>query len=277
MKHNNNNNYIFTEIHKDNDVSESKYLKDLNNKREKLEFELSDLKNSYRVFFIARLFSYSLAALVLTSIVAKKTISLIISEIFFSIFSLKNFIIYSFIILFLVLFELFYKNNKRKDSLDSLKQSIAETDAEIQLTRVNDESPERKSEILFRVHQNELKRYYDINLSHYKSIYYTGLKIIFIGTVAIFGFLITGIIYNHDKFIMLIGTISGLLTNFIGAIFIKMYFETIKSTLEFHNKLVDSNNNLFANMLITKIEDKKIQNLTLAKIAKKISTANNHK
>ena len=81
---------------------------------------------------------------------------------------------------------------------------------------------------------------------------------------------------DKDVISILIGTISGILTNFVGAIFIKMYIETIKASLKFHNKLIDSNNNLFANVLITKIKNQDLQNATLAEVAKIISRENSN-
>lgn len=165
---------------------------------------------------------------------------------------------------------MFMKNPK----IISNEERILEIDDEIELLEISENQYEKKAEIQFKKHQKEIKRYYDINLGHLKLLFPIGIGIIILGIFII----ILSIMLFKDKDVIsiLIGTISGILTNFVGAIFIKMYIETIKASLKFHNKLIDSNNNLFANVLITKIKNQDLQNATLAEVAKIISRENSN-
>ena len=169
-----------------------------------------------------------------------------------------------------LVFFMFMKNPK----IISNEERILEIDDEIELLEISENQYEKKAEIQFKKHQKEIKRYYDINLGHLKLLFPIGIGIIILGIFII----ILSIMLFKDKDVIsiLIGTISGILTNFVGAIFIKMYIETIKASLKFHNKLIDSNNNLFANVLITKIKNQDLQNATLAEVAKIISRENSN-
>lgn len=73
---------------------------------------------------------------------------------------------------------------------------------------------------------------------------------------------------------VLTGAISGVLVDFIGVIFIRMYTETIKASIQLQNKLVHNNDNLLANLLAEDIDDKNLRNQTLSEIAKTISANN---
>lgn len=154
------------------------------------------------------------------------------------------------------------------------EERILEIDDEIELLEISENQYEKRAEIQFKKHQKEIKRYYDINLGHLKLLFPIGVGIIISGIVIIVSSII---IFNEKNVIQIVvGTISGILTNFVGTIFIKMYIETMKASLRFHNKLIDSNNNLFANVLITKIKNQDLQDSTLSEVAKIISNENNY-
>ena len=67
---------------------------------------------------------------------------------------------------------------------------------------------------------------------------------------------------------ILIGAISGVLVDFVGAILIRMYTETVKSSIAFHSQLMKSNHAFFANMLAFKIKDATMQDETFAELAR---------
>jgi len=153
-----------------------------------------------------------------------------------------------------------------------LKQELISIDDELELLNLTDVEYEQRAELQFKQHQKELKRYYDINIGHLKFIFPIGIVIIVVGLVIIFSVIF---IFKDNAqqniFPIIAGCVSGLLVDFIGAIFIKMYIETVKASTEFHNKLIKSNSHLFANVLITKINDNKMKNEALAEVAKIIS------
>ena len=73
-----------------------------------------------------------------------------------------------------------------------------------------------------------------------------------------------------DRAILFVGGLSGVVFDFIGAIFIKMYTGNVEAAVKFHAKLAESNNLLLANSITNKIDDKKLREETLSDISKSI-------
>lgn len=76
---------------------------------------------------------------------------------------------------------------------------------------------------MFRMNQKELMRYYDMNLTQTKFL--SGLGIMMI----MFGILIAGVTlymytaFEADKILLIAGSLSGIVVDFTGAVFTKMY------------------------------------------------------
>ena len=143
---------------------------------------------------------------------------------------------------------------------------------ELELSKISIDKYKERAEIQFKNHQKELKRYYDINLGHLKWVFPVGIGTIMAGI----GIIILSIVLFKDAaekntIPILTGAAAGVLIDFVGAVFIRMYMETIKASTEFHNKLIHSNDNLFANVLATKITDENLKNETFSEMAKIIA------
>lgn len=133
----------------------------------------------------------------------------------------------------------------------------------------------KNTEERFLEHQDKLQQYYKINLSQQKWIFFVGIGIIFAGVVII---ILSLVFYYCDHvnetniWVLLIGVVSGLLVDFIGYIYVRMYIGTIEAATEFHKRLIYTNNNLFADLLISRIGDENAKNDALAKVADKIAS-----
>lgn len=73
---------------------------------------------------------------------------------------------------------------------------------------------------------------------------------------------------HADKVVLFVGSLSGVVVDFIGAVFIKMYTKTIEAAVKFHAKFAESNNLLLANSIANKIDDDKMREETLSEISK---------
>lgn len=108
-----------------------------------------------------------------------------------------------------------------------------------------------------------------MNLAQTKFL--SGLGIMMI----IFGILIVVSLYmytslNSDKTLLFVGSLSGILVDFIGAIFIKMYTKDIEAAVKFHEKFAESNSLLLANSTANKIDNDSLREDTLSEISKNI-------
>lgn len=95
----------------------------------------------------------------------------------------------------------------------------------------------------FRMHQRELKRYYNLNIAQVKTVSVLGIILLAIGIIVI----LSTLLLFANGFVMqitplVVGCVSGMLIDFIGAFFIVMYTQTINASISFHEKLAASNN-----------------------------------
>ncbi|WP_373211864.1 TRADD-N-associated membrane domain-containing protein [Fusobacterium mortiferum] len=159
-------------------------------------------------------------------------------------------------LLFFLLFfpEIFFDRNLIFDK-------IKETSDELEYLNIEDESDIKKAEKQFKLHQNELQKYYSQNLSHSQKIFYTGIVCIILGfgIIAFTMWILSTKNINNTLELMITGGIGGVLSNFIGVIYLKMYSETLKVLIEFHNKLVYTHNLHFSNYLLAKVENKELK------------------
>lgn len=127
-----------------------------------------------------------------------------------------------------------------------------------------------RAEKMFKMNQNELMRYYDMNLAQTKFLSGLGIMMIIFGILIVVATLIVYMHTDSDKTLLIVGNVSGIIVDFVGAIFIKMYTQNIEAAVRFHEKFAESNNLLLANSIANKIENEELREQTLSEIAKDI-------
>ncbi len=150
---------------------------------------------------------------------------------------------------------------------------------EIELLEISTTSLEERAEKQFKQHQNDLNRYYNENIRQMKGVYNIGLVSIGLGFILIIGTIIFSLSNKdgvNNYIIPVMGIVSGILTSFIGALFIKMYTEAVNTSVKFHDKLVYSNNLHFSNFLISKISDSEKRENAIVELSKTIAEKNNN-
>lgn len=161
-----------------------------------------------------------------------------------------------------------YKESKKMEKLDE--------DAYREEKEFSEIAPEKRAlraEKMFRMNQKELMRYYDMNLAQTKFLSGLGIMMIIFGILIVAASLYMYTSFDSDKILLLVGSLSGIVVDFIGAIFIKMYTKNIEAAVKFHAKFAESNNLLLANSIANKIDDDKLREDTLSEISKNIILA----
>jgi putative flippase GtrA len=155
---------------------------------------------------------------------------------------------------------------------------IRQTEDEIELVDTPASREEQAAQKLFKLHQLELNKYYDQTLKQSRWIFFAGLFCLFLGfgVIAITLWIVRDVTNKNAQFAAILGGIAGILSNFIGAVYLKMHSETIKSLTEFHNRLVNTHYLHFGNFLLAKIEKVELREESLAKIAVNLSTNEKH-
>ncbi|WMI82237.1 TRADD-N-associated membrane domain-containing protein [Anaerotignum sp. MB30-C6] len=158
-----------------------------------------------------------------------------------------------------------FKESKKIEKLaeDTLRE-------EKEFSEIDPEKRVLRAEKMFRMNQKELMRYYDMNLAQTKFLSGLGITMIIFGILIVSTSLYMYMSMDADKVLLFVGSLSGIIVDFIGTIFIKMYTENIEAAVKFHSKLAESNNLLLANSIANKIENEKIREDTLSEISKNI-------
>ena len=117
---------------------------------------------------------------------------------------------------------------------------------------------------MFRMNQKELMRYYDMNLTQTKFLSALGIMMVIFGMLIVAASLYMYMSLNADKVLLCVGRWSGVIADFVGAVFIKMYTKKIEAAVWFHAKFAESNNLLMANLIANKIENEKLRETTLS-------------
>ena len=109
-----------------------------------------------------------------------------------------------------------------------------------------------------------------MNLAQTKFLSVLGIVMILFGIVIV-GMSFGGYVYlKEDRVVLVVGHVCGIIVDFVGAIFIKMYTKNIEASVSFHAKFAESNHLLLANSIANKIENEELRETTLSEIAKDI-------
>jgi hypothetical protein len=155
----------------------------------------------------------------------------------------------------------------------SLDLLILYVDQELDLLNYNDATPEQRAEALFKLHEQEVKKYYDIARTQSSIIFYVGVTCIALGVIiaGIVLFLVGVQMQGSsvaDKIVVgVVGVAGDILADFVAVIFLRMYSSTAASTREFHIRLVMTNQLFYAVVLALKIGDESLRETTLAQMA----------
>jgi hypothetical protein len=158
-----------------------------------------------------------------------------------------------------------YKESKKLEKLaDDARRE------EKEFSEIDPEKRALREEKMFRMNQKELMRYYDMNLAQTKFLSGLGIMMIVFGILIVAISLYMYMSLDADKDLLFVGSFSGIIVDFIGAVFIKMYTQNIEAAVKFHAKFAESNNLLLANSIANKIENDEIRENTLSEISKNI-------
>jgi cytochrome c biogenesis protein CcdA len=135
---------------------------------------------------------------------------------------------------------------------------------------------EKRAFRLFQIDNLEVGRYYEQALRQRRLIFYVGILCIIVGFASVFAafrLVASGSQEQLSEKIVVasLGTIGGILANFVGLIFLRMFSSVVQSMVDFHKRLVATHHVVFGNLLVAKIQDAEMRNSTLSKIAQALS------
>jgi hypothetical protein len=159
-----------------------------------------------------------------------------------------------------------------------LDDEVLKIDQEFDRIKAIIQNPHRKALKLFQNHSLELRRYYGQVLRHASFIFWVGIACIVLGFgvvgVALWLLTTSELPSDTDKIVgAILGLAGGVLANFVGVIYLRMYSATIGSLNTFHSRLVETHHLHFANFLAAHVEHINNREQTLAQMALKLSVS----
>jgi hypothetical protein len=167
----------------------------------------------------------------------------------------------------------------RYPNIEHIEHEISDAESELDLLHIGNATNEQRAQKLFRLHQIDLKRYYDQTLNQSAWIFYVGVGCIFVGimVIAVTIYLVSANRFTttveEKVFVAALGAIGAVLVNFVAVVYMRMFSGVMQSLTHFHNRLVATHHLIFGNFLAAKIENRELREETLAKVAEALSTA----
>lgn len=160
-------------------------------------------------------------------------------------------------------------------------EDLQDLDFDIDLQQFQVAPRESRAERILRIHQLQLRRYYDLNLVQSIWVFGLGAFCIILGVAVIAAtlFLVsqpsvfTG--ETPDKtekiIVAVLGGIGSILANFIGIVYLNMHASNAASMREFHDRLAEMQALLLGNLLASRIETDEQRETTLSDLALAVS------
>jgi hypothetical protein len=154
---------------------------------------------------------------------------------------------------------------------------VKDLEDEIDLRQIRSDSLEQKAHKLLRIQQSQLSRYLELVLQQSRGIFVVGIGAMLVGVgvvmVTIWQTRTMGpdIDIWQKAIVAVIGAIGAILTNYVAAIYLKMFSDIGTAVQKSINSLSQSTNLNFANVLIANITSEELRNQTLKEIAVAIS------
>jgi len=154
-----------------------------------------------------------------------------------------------------------------------LELDLLDVEAELDLLTYDPTQQEQRAERLFKLHQRELNKYYEITLRQSRLIFYVGVGsivagLLIIGLALYFISIEAKAAALSDKVVIAaLASVGSLLSNFVAAIYLRMFSETIQSMTEFHSRLVVTHHLHYGSFLAAKITSETLRNRTIAEMA----------
>jgi hypothetical protein len=151
---------------------------------------------------------------------------------------------------------------------------------EIDLRQMGSASLEQKAHKLLKIQQSQLSRYLELILQQSRGIFVVGIGAMLVGVgVVMFTIWQTrtmgpDVDVWQKAIVAVVGAIGAILTNYVAAIYLKMFSDIGSAVQKSISSLSQSTNLNFANVLIANITSEEARNETLKAVAVAISKPN---
>lgn len=156
--------------------------------------------------------------------------------------------------------------DKRK-LIKRLEEDLREMEFEEELEKTDNGQPEKRAEKLLSIHQHQLRRYYEQNLSQNAWIFVVGVLCLGSGLalVGVTLWLLASRQVAEAETRWLVAAVGGLgsvLTNYVAAVYLKMHAAATATLTGFHGRLASTHELFFANVLASRTSAERRDDVT---------------
>lgn len=120
------------------------------------------------------------------------------------------------------------------------------------------EGREKEAERVFSVNEKRLRRYYDVNLSQNRWVFYLGVACVAFGIfLALFTLNVLRFPLQDGArgYVAVVGAASAVLTEFVAALFVRMHSSATRTLSLFHYRLLRTHQLLLGNLIASGVAD----------------------
>lgn len=158
------------------------------------------------------------------------------------------------------------------------QRRLDDAEFEVDVERLERAPTEAKADRLWRMNQRQILRYHEANLQQNAWALAVGVGCVIGGVVIV---ILTMTLVGNDRvsepiLTSIMGGVGAVLTNFVGAISLRMYSKSVENLESFHDKLVGTQRLTMANVVAAQVEPESLRSQTFADLARGIgeSTGN---
>jgi Na+/melibiose symporter-like transporter len=131
---------------------------------------------------------------------------------------------------------------------------------------------EIRADKLLRMNQQQLRRYYEMNLQQNTWVFVVGLGclVLGVGVIAVTFYMLAQVRGDHaseQAVIAVVGGLGAILSNFVAAIYLRIHALNAQSTSEFHTTLVQMQQIFLANLIAASVSPADSRSQTFAKLS----------
>lgn len=120
---------------------------------------------------------------------------------------------------------------------------------------------ERRAEKLLSIHERQLRRYYNLNLTQGLWVFVAGIGCVTVG-IAIVGWTFYAVAEARGQreaqlVIGAVGAVGAILINYVAAVYLRMHASIANSLLAFHARLASTHELFLANLLVSRVQEKR--------------------
>ncbi len=138
---------------------------------------------------------------------------------------------------------------------------LEQIEFESELMAYEASAAERRAEKLLRINEQQLRRYYNLNLSQGKWVFMMGIVCVVVGIAVVVGtfYAVAQARGQTEAQVVIgaVGAVGAILINYVAAVYLRIHASAAESFTAFHARLASTHELFLANLLISRVSEER--------------------